>query len=196
MFVITRGENIIKKTFRITAIVFALLGAAYFYATPYIALANLKEGMEKHDKHAISDVVNFSALRESIKNQMNIEVAAVIEDDNPFAVLGGVLALGLAGAMVDKFVTPEGIIAILSFGKLPELEDNDAEASKESQSPSSDDLPQWDDVDADYRSLNRFVVDINRDVEGDKRSISLVLKRENLFGSWKLVGIDGLFEKE
>ena len=52
-------------------------------------------------------------MREDLKDQLNMKLGREMVkemDDNPFAVLGGMLVGVLVNKMVDTFMTPTGLI--------------------------------------------------------------------------------------
>nr|WP_241021867.1 DUF2939 domain-containing protein [Burkholderia sp. Ac-20353] len=103
----------------IVALVAAVLAAiGYGYASPYVALGRLKAAIDARDAQAVSEYVDFPALRISLKQQVTDELMRRIDakrhDNNPFAVIGALIGSALIGPLVDAYATPEGVAALMS----------------------------------------------------------------------------------
>ncbi|MBU9889774.1 MAG: DUF2939 domain-containing protein, partial [Candidatus Omnitrophica bacterium] len=115
------------KKFKIVLVVIALLlFAVGVFGAPYLAVYNLHRAVEAKDADAMSDYIDFSSTRESIKAQLNAqitkEMAKTQNDDNPFAGLGMAFAMSFINPMIDSFVSPEGIAALMK-GEKPEMDE-------------------------------------------------------------------------
>jgi len=69
----------------------------------------------------VKNGIDFPALRESLKEQLNARMADTVPNetkDNVFAALSGMFAGAVVDRMVDMIVTPQGILN-LSRGKGP-----------------------------------------------------------------------------
>src|ERR1700744_2601115 len=94
----------------ITLFVIVLIGAvALAYASPYIALNNLKRAADARDAQTVDQYVDFPALRESLKEQ----VAGLLtrrlgahSSGNPLAAIGAMIGVALIGPLVDAYATP------------------------------------------------------------------------------------------
>ncbi|WP_230686108.1 DUF2939 domain-containing protein, partial [Burkholderia gladioli] len=89
----------------------------YAYASPYLALRELKQAVDTRDAEAISRHVDYPALRVSLKQQLTEELMRRIDlqrHNNPLAMLGAVIGSALIGPLVDAYATPEGVAALLS----------------------------------------------------------------------------------
>ncbi|KVE33920.1 DUF2939 domain-containing protein [Burkholderia sp. TSV86] len=118
MSVITHPQRRVPKPFFIIA-VFVIIVAmiVYGYASPYLALRQIKQAIDARDAHAISQYVDFPALRSSLKQQLTNELMQRIEArqrDNPLAVIGALVGSALVGPLVDAYATPEGVAALMS----------------------------------------------------------------------------------
>ncbi|RQS75527.1 DUF2939 domain-containing protein [Burkholderia sp. Bp8963] len=100
----------------LVAAVLAVIG--YGYASPYVALGRLKAAIDARDAQAVSEYVDFPALRTSLKQQVTDElmhrIDAKWQDNNPFAVIGALIGSALIGPLVDAYATPEGVAALMS----------------------------------------------------------------------------------
>lgn len=109
---------------RVIFAVIALVVLAFLYAGyAFFSLRQLEAGVKAGNAEAISDHVDFPAVRASIKEQLSASVMARALDEadthrGPGARLGAGLlaALGpaLVDAVVDRFVSPAAIGALLS----------------------------------------------------------------------------------
>ena len=186
-------KNTIKIRLSLAIIaMLAMFGGAYIYATPYIAASGLQSAIESGDKHEISDFVDFPALRESVKNQLNLHLTKSMAEKlegNPFAALGGVLALGAINLFVDNAITPEGVAAMYRHGKFPTPEGistPEENSTSEEQGNAADTGKQEPKYRLMYESLNRFAITL----EKNGKTATFMLKRNGLFEAWKLVDID------
>lgn len=92
-------------------LLFALL-LIWFYLSPYIALYNLKDAVEKKDYETVASYIDFGSVKESIKSQLNVEMSKKMgeeDKDNPFTAF----AVAVVGTMVDTVVTPENLTLMM-----------------------------------------------------------------------------------
>ena len=170
------------KKITIAAAVAAIAIAATAYASPYYALHQIKTAVAARDAEALASHVDFPALRDSVKTQleanMSSSIAAVAGSDNPFAALGQSIAGAMLGKMVDAMVSPAGVVALVNKSAVsPQAQADDGAPAEGKQAKA--------DYAAGYAGLNTFIV---RAKEGDKEG-GLVLQRHGIWG-WKLSGIE------
>ncbi|CAJ9464205.1 DUF2939 domain-containing protein [Burkholderia pseudomallei] len=111
-----RGRFLKPVAIGIALIVVAAV-ALYAYASPYLALRQMKQAIDARDAQAISVHVDFPALRISLKQQLTDELMRRIDAqkrDNPLAVLGAIIGSALVGPLVDAYATPDGVAALMS----------------------------------------------------------------------------------
>jgi hypothetical protein len=171
-----------KKRGFLTPFVFLalLFGAVWLYFTPYLALRQLQKAAEAGDVETMNELVDFPALRESVKTGVSTAVAREIGDQgNPLARVGGMIAGTLAAPLVNTFVSPEGIAA-LTRGRRP---DRDGQSGDDGGRVEVEGI----DVERGYESVDRFVVRFV-DEESGRERVSLVMRREGIAG-WKLSGV-------
>lgn len=152
--------------------------AAWLYVSPYLAYRQLTRAADRGDAQALNDVVDFPALRASVKENVKLAVAREISADegNAFAAVGGVLAGALVGGVVDAAVTPAGIAA-LTRGNDPTDGDGRGDPERKNR-----DLKR----DRRYEGVNRFAVR-HLDRETGREQFALLLHRDGL--GWKLSGV-------
>jgi hypothetical protein len=198
--------NRLKPTL-IVAIAAAIIAIiVYAYASPYLALRHLKHAIDARDAQAISEYVDYPALRISLKQQITSELMRRIDArqrDNPLAILGALVGSALIGPLVDAYATPDGVAALMSGvpprgqpGEQPPRLDS-APAPTPTSSPASTPSPAQDSASgaddaspqtsAGYRNIDEFVVTYQRNT-GDAR-YAAIFQRSGLFG-WKLSSID------
>jgi hypothetical protein len=189
----------------VVILLIAVLGFAY--ATPYIALNNLKRAADARDAQTVNQYVNFPALRESLKEQ----VAGLLTrrlgahgNGNPLAAIGAMIGVALIGPLVDAYATPDGVAALLNGmpprgdpgerppappaannppdAPAPAPENGNATDGNANSAP-----PQPPQTTAGYRGLNEFVVTYQHGA-GDAR-YSAIFQREGVF-TWKLAAVN------
>ena len=159
---------------------FALLlcaGAAWFYFTPFMAVNELQAAAERGDAEALNEMVDFPALRGSIKSEIQGAVAEGISKDagSPFAAIGSAVTGVIVEPVVNAAVTPQGISLLLQ-GRRPT--DDDAENDEN-----------WRErvkVDRAWEAGDKFVVQYRDRKSGDEQ-LALVMRREGL--RWRLAGV-------
>ncbi|WP_027798889.1 DUF2939 domain-containing protein [Paraburkholderia dilworthii] len=99
----------------IVMVVIAALGFAY--ASPYIALNNLKRAADARDAQTVNQYVDFPALRESLKQQVTGLLTRRLDshgNGDPLAAIGAMIGVALIGPLVDAYATPDGVAALLN----------------------------------------------------------------------------------
>ena len=182
----------------IVVVVIAVLGFAY--ASPYIALRNLKRAADARDAQTVNQYVDFPALRDSLKQQIAAMLTRRLEADSnsKLATIGAKIGVTLIGPVVDAYATPDGVAALLN-GMPPHGDPGEqpAATAEAPASPAAGDAANHADASAaaaqprqstaGYRSLNEFVINYQRGT-GDA-NYSAILRREGLF-TWRLVAIE------
>jgi hypothetical protein len=167
------------KKFPLFALVlFAAAGWLYF--TPYMAVNKLQAAAERGDSEALNDMVDFPALRTSLKGEVQSTVArGISRDNNHFSAIGAAVAGVIVEPMVNAAVTPEGI-SLLMKGRTPTDNEGDED---------SDDGKSWRDdvkIARRYEASDKFVVQY-RDRETGDQQMALVMRRDGL--RWRLSGV-------
>lgn len=153
------------------------VAAAWLYFTPYMAVNKLQAAAERGDAQALNEMVDFPALRTSIRTEIQSATGRGIQKDGGvFAAIGAAAAGFVVGPVVDAAVTPEGI-SLLMKGQSPGDDENDADDES------------WRDgvkIARRWEASDRFVVQYSDRKSGDER-IALVMRRDGL--EWRLSGI-------
>jgi len=161
-------------------VVILVLVVGYAAAGPYLTISAIKTGIVEKDSEKLSENIDFPTLRQNIKEHLNAEMmksAATELKDNPFAALAAGLATKMVDGIVDSFVTPSGLAALME-GKKPSKEGNGGNPSP----PKKGDL--FKNARYSYDSTSKFSIWVPNDKGEEAR---FILKREGL--SWKLVNI-------
>jgi hypothetical protein len=215
MAVPTRTKRGVTQPLIVILIVIAVIAALGFaYASPYIALNNLKRAADARDTQTVNQYVDFPALRDSLKQQVTGLLTRRLDahgNGNPFAAIGAMIGVALIGPLVDAYATPDGVAALLNGmpprgnpGErppvLPAASNPPAAAvSPAPASPAAGDSasktansgtatpPQPPQTTAGYRGVNEFVVTYQHGA-GDAR-YSAIFKREGVF-TWKLAAVN------
>ncbi|WP_233863440.1 DUF2939 domain-containing protein [Paraburkholderia adhaesiva] len=183
------------------AVAMVVVTVGYSYASPYVVLHRLKAAADARDAIALSDYVDYPALRVSLKEQAGEMVQRRIgaeHSNNPLLLFGAAIGTALIGPIVDAYATPEGVAALLNgippSGKPGETPPPVSDGS-DAPSPARSGVPAAPDENkqarpqstAGYRSLNEFVVTWQQSANGEH--YSAVLQRHGPF-SWKLAAVE------
>ncbi|RKF34702.1 DUF2939 domain-containing protein [Paraburkholderia fungorum] len=207
MAVSTRTKRSAIRPLIVTLIVIVVIAALGFgYASPYIALNNLKRAADARDAQTVNEYVDFPALRESLKQQVTGLLTRRLDahgNGNPFAAIGAMIGVALIGPLVDAYATPDGVAALLNGmpprgnpGERPPVPSATpapspavagSTANGTANGESNATPPQPPQTTAGYRGFNEFVVTYQHGA-GDAR-YSAILQREGLF-TWKLAAVN------
>ena len=165
------------------AVVFLL--AAVYLASPLLGYYRMQGAARSGDQEALEATIDFPAVRESLKSQLNAGLAAHMPSDakrkdNPFARLGMMLATAVVDRLVDSYLTPEAISMMVLKAKAPD-------PSRPAGGPAE---PHASRIDThfSYIDLDRFRVTA-ADPNNRDKPLSFVMKRQGLV-TWKLVRIE------
>ncbi|HSU12924.1 DUF2939 domain-containing protein [Longimicrobium sp.] len=168
-----------RSAFSSLLILAVLFAAVWMYFTPYLAMNRLQKAAKAGDTEALNELVDFPALRESVKTNVRSAVEnSVGHDRNPLAVLGGLLAGAVAGPLVDAFVTPSGIAALTEGERPGQHRDGQQDGGVRVKNVK---------VERGYEGMDQFVVHFKDKTDGTEK-MALVMHRDGLF-HWKLTGI-------
>lgn len=215
MAVTTRKNHGASRPLIVTLVVIVVIAALGFvYASPYIALNNLKRAADARDAQTVNQYVDFPALRESLKQEVTGLLTRRLDaqgNGNPLAAIGAMIGVALIGPLVDAYATPDGVAALLNGmpprgnpgerppappaannppatpAPAPVPASPTAGGSANSAANNNAAPPQPPETTAGYRGLNQFVVTY-RHGAGDAR-YSAIFQREGLL-TWKLSAVN------
>ncbi len=159
---------------------FLVFVVGYVAAGPYLTVAAIETAIVEHDSEKLSANIEFPALRQNLKDQFNAARttnAATELADNPFAMLATVFVAKIAEGIVDSFVTPKGLAALMQGKKPPRN-------GKDGNTPPPDKERLFKNARYSYDSPSKFSVWVPTEQGGE---IRFVLQREGV--SWKLVNL-------
>ncbi len=169
------------------AVAVGLFLIAYF-ASPLLAVRGLVSAAKAGDEAALEQRVDFPALRQSMKNEMNARLVAEMrkdlgDHDKALGGLGMLLAPSFISSAVDTLITPKAVAAMVTEAREPRAADGIGQAR-----PKTDDADDKIKRSYSYRGLNTFAVTLHEQDRPERR-LSLLMERRNLF-FWKLAGVE------
>lgn len=171
----------------LAAVAIVVLVAAWA-AAPVLTAQALIRAAKAGDAARLEQLVDFPALRQSLKDELNAELAAQMRRDPRMAEsglggLGLILAPMLLSGAVDAAVTPEVVAQMVTTAEAPDPTVRDAPEPGDAADEGKDIHQAWG-----YRDLNAFAVTLTDRDHRDQR-LALILERRGLF-SWKLAAVD------
>ena len=158
--------------------------AIYLYASPYIALYNIKHAAEQKDADKLSGYIDFPSVKQSMKDQVKaamVEEITASDEQDGFEALGTMLAAAMIDPLIDGLVTHDGLALMLQGQKLDF--DLNNETPEDKRKAKNKDI----DYKAGYLSFNRFKVQII-DANDPDESLDVIMHRDWL--SWKVTRIN------
>lgn len=163
-----------------------LLGA--WALSPIFAMQALTRAAEQGDEAALERLVDFPAVRQSLKDQVNARMLAEMRNggsdlDPALAGIGMLLGPAIVSGAIDAVITPQGVATMVRTGEAPEPQDV-LNRPRPTPGKTEDDVRKsWT-----YRGANRVEVRLTKTDRPDQPLI-LNMDRQGLFG-WRLVEID------
>ena len=152
--------------------------AIWLFFTPHLAVKRLQEAARAGDHQALAQLVDFPAVRTSVKAEVREAVAGELgKERNALASFGAALAGMVVEPLVDSFVTPEGIASAVR-GERPSLGSGEKRVKKEAK-----DLV----AERGYEASDTFVIRF-RDRDDGRERMALVMRRHGI-ADWKLAAI-------
>lgn len=156
-----------------------------YFGSPLLAVHQLTRAAEAGDRAELERLVDFPALRASLKTELRDEVVDRMRDRAPgggtLANLGMMLAPGIVSGAVDVLVTPEAVAAMVETGQAPNPVRRGGQGAEDRQRPKLHRA-------YGYRDLDTFALTLTRQ-DRPEESLALLFSRRALF-SWKLTAVD------
>ncbi|MGV9009426.1 DUF2939 domain-containing protein [Brevundimonas sp.] len=177
----------IKKLLTGVVIAGVVVFAAVWAMSPVLAGQAIIRAAERGDEAALERLVDFPALRESMKGELNDLLIAEMRNDprvveNGLGGLTTMLAPMFISGAVDTVVTPQGVAAMVTTAQAPEADGTPAPEPADARD--EPDLHKaWG-----YRSMDVFAVTLT-DRDRPEHSLALLLERRGLF-KWQLAAVD------
>jgi hypothetical protein len=161
---------------------------AFLYASPYLALRNIKQAAFEGNTDALRELVDFPSFRASLKEELGGQMSRyalteMAKDDSGVAVLGSAFASSFVNVLVDQFVTPQVIVNMAQGKKVEGAPDSVAGFIDQFTAGRSENEPR---ISTGYESYGRFSVHIFP--ARSKEAVTLVLLRSRL-ATWRVIGI-------
>jgi hypothetical protein len=175
-----------KRAKIVIPIVFLIVFALYFAASPFIALYQIKKAAENKNVQKISENIDFAALRKSIKDQLSAELNKQnVDADNSKKALKEKInseVIKTIDMVINQTVKPETVIMLFDKNlKIPNQKEQQIQPIAEEKNDS--DLEMFKNAKFKFDSLNQFSVLVKTD-KSSKQELKLILTRKNL--SWKI----------
>ncbi|HEX8392184.1 MAG TPA: DUF2939 domain-containing protein [Longimicrobium sp.] len=159
--------------------------ASWQYFTPHLALRSVQAAAEAGDAQRLNELVDFPALRLSLKDNVRSAVSHQVAGraGSRVGALTGFAAGALAGPVVDRALTPSGIAALMQ-GTAPGGRGKPRGGNKDGE----DDKPNRANltIERGYAGPNRFEVRYVDRNSGAER-LALIMHRDGL--GWKLASV-------
>jgi hypothetical protein len=177
----------LKKIGIAATIAIVIAGAGYYLVSPYLAIQSIKRSFLAKNIDQLNTYIDYPALRENIKPQMEAIVLQSMKDDpsldgNPFAGLTDFFVGPMINSMVDEYVSPSGLEIFIDTEILDANESQEAQNSIVAQGSFENAL---DEISMGYNDLNSFQATLTAD---DDRELHLLFNREG-FATWKLKSV-------
>lgn len=201
-----------KKVISFLLVIILAVGG-YFFATPYLALNNMKNAFDNKDYNTLISYVDFPSIRQDIKEQLHTAIRQEIQeksDTEPFVDgmedlgmsketminLSANFATGIIDTAIDEYLTADNAQKTLekgevNFNKLKNIADdlplkqNGAEIAK--NQPENTTAENADvDYNAHYVSINKFAIELfSPKMENEK--LTIIMERDGL--NWQITQI-------
>jgi uncharacterized protein YpmB len=182
---------------------FVLVIVVVIAVQPLLTVRAIQQGLSEQDQQQLEYYIDFPLVREALKAQVSDALSAQAKEklgNTPFAMLGLAFVSGLADKMVDSYITPQGLVSVLS-GQV------DAQTLKNKQSVKAKQQGAIDKGEADegvppsqeqqtppkvfdearYALINKALIEITLPTEKDKPAVKLELSRRGI--QWRLTRI-------
>lgn len=170
-------------------VVVALLAiAGYVAAGPYLTMHAIRSALHEQDAGALSDQVDFPALRASLKAQLldaMVREAGADVQANPLGAFALTMATGLVNGTVEAMVTPVGLAGVMEGRKLwTNARESFRRPETDAQGGPAAAPEPLRDARYRYESPSRFTATVKDD---SGMPVVFVLRRDGL--QWKLSDI-------
>lgn len=163
---------------------FVLAVVAYIAVQPMLTVRAIQQGLEQQDKVALEQHIDFPQVREGLKGQLGELLDAQLKAqaaNNPFAMLGAAFVGKMADGIVEKMVTPKGLLKLLSVKPAKPEEPAQPKPSEE-EGENQSNLTK-----ADYRLIDSSLIELTMPTKEGQQPIKAHLTREGI--TWRLTEI-------
>ncbi len=161
------SSPVLRRRIPASAIVVAflvLLVGIFYFISAYLASASLQKALNNGDVSQLEPIVDFPAVRQSLKEQMKTLIAkSGIQDVKSDSAQSSpsMTVLAMLDSSIDLYVTPAGIAALINKSGLPAKSDQAQTVSPEMASTVIFGLNTEQIKSQSFAGLNDFVVDLD-----------------------------------
>lgn len=183
-----------RKMWWAAAVVAAVAVGAAYVGSPFLAANGLRAAAQSGDVDKLQRLVDFPAVRESLKGQLNAMVVQAIQSDpdlkdNPFAGIAAVMAPAIVNQAIDGYVTSEGIAAMMAANRPAAPVPAPGNGSSDKGRPREASHPETGAAfEHGYKDLDTYVI-TSVNAADPKARFSFVMHRRGLF-DWRLTRIE------
>ncbi len=173
------------KTIIVIGCLFVVFLFGYVATGPFLTISAIKTAVVEKNSDKLSENIEFVILRKNFKEQIKVAMMKNTANeikDNPFSVIATGLATKMVDGIVDTFITPSGLAAMME-GEKPR------KSGSTEEKPIAQKKELFKNARWSFDSASKFSVWVKND-EGEE--VRFVLQRSGL--SWKLVNIVIPFE--
>ena len=171
-----------------------LLVAGAYAASPLLAFSQLKEAARTGDHDRLEALVDFPAVRENLKQQVDSKAVRAARGASgisyPVVAILGRLGAALGDKAVDKLVTPASISAMVTLGEARRGHRSKDKTDATDAAPPAEAAASPPNVVTRYAYLtpDRFRVAV-APASRPNTAVALILDRKGLF-SWRVEEIE------
>lgn len=166
-----------------------LLFLGIFFWSPYWAIHQIQNAIERNDAKSLVQYVDFYTLQNNTKNTLKKLINTETEknkNSNEAQHFGQLMFMAFIGQIIEKMVTPEGLVLILKGKVLNDTLNPNNNIETENSTHGNESKPNNVTTITHYESVNRFILMVYTDKQ--TTSMGFVFYREGFF-SWKLADI-------
>lgn len=182
------------KKITIVAVVIGIAVAAFIAVQPMLTVKAIETGLEQQDQAALEQHIDFPQVREGLKGQLSDLLEAQLKAqaaNNPFAMLGASFVGKLADGIVEKMVTPKGLMNLLSakaeHNKREKGQTESPNQPEPTNQPESGQQEAASLTKADYRVVNLSLIELIMPAKEGLQPIKAHLTRSGI--KWRLTKI-------
>jgi hypothetical protein len=101
-----------RGRWKIVLIGIGVLVIGWVAVSPFVAAYRLISAIQEKDVEAVEAAIDFPAVRENLKADMNTQMASDLKPGDGFVQLGAMIGGALVSHMVDSYITPQGLIML------------------------------------------------------------------------------------
>lgn len=156
---------------------------AFFFASPYIALWQMKNAADSGDHQKFVSMMDFPRIRESVSSNIRKKIETMIKDrglsdDNKLAPMASAFVDKQMQSVLDKLISPEMVAAGLMQSM--EMKKSSSNHAEEAKAPSTKFKTSW-------AGINQFELKI---LDANDSSMGTVFMERHHLIQWKITGLN------